>query len=148
MIVIRPIEAQDYDVWLTLWHAYIDFYEADVPEQVTQATWNRIIDQNGSITGDVAELNGEVIGFSHSVVHDATWTDTPNCYLEDLFVDSNVRGQGIGRALIDNLVSRCKIHNWSKLYWHTNEENLTARKLYDSYIEADGHVRYRLAFGK
>jgi hypothetical protein len=33
---------------------------------------------------------------------------------------------------------------WSRLYWHTRAENAAARRLYDSFVEADDFVRYRL----
>jgi hypothetical protein len=47
---------------------------------------------------------------------------------------------------LDDLVLLCKQHGWSRLYWHTNEQNKTARALYDSYVESDGHIRYRISF--
>jgi hypothetical protein len=47
---------------------------------------------------------------------------------------------------MDDLVSTCKAKGWSRLYWHTSEQNRTARALYDSYVESDGHIRYRITF--
>ena len=67
-----------------------------------------------------------------------------DCYLEDLFVDPQARGKGVGRALVDDLVVISKRHGWRGIYWHTNEDNARARKLYDSYVKSDGHIRYRL----
>jgi predicted GNAT family acetyltransferase len=61
-------------------------------------------------------------------------------------VDETARGQGIGKALLDDLVTKAKTNGWARLYWHTDEGNETARKLYDQYVEADGHVRYRMSF--
>jgi len=46
----------------------------------------------------------------------------------------------LGRALIDDLVAR----GWARLYWHTRQSNDTARRLYDTYVDADAFVRYRL----
>ena len=63
------------------------------------------------------------------------------------FYDATYRGQGIGRALIDDLIAITKANGWSRLYWHTDRDNATARKLYDTYAPEDGHVRYRLKFG-
>jgi GNAT superfamily N-acetyltransferase len=79
-----------------------------------------------------------------SVIHPGSWTLQPICYLEDLFVDPQARGRGIGRALIDDLVALARARGWSRLYWHTKASNETARRLYDRYVAADDFVRYRL----
>ncbi len=58
------------------------------------------------------------------MLHAGTWTEQPICYLEDLFVDPALRGKGIGEALIDDLIAQAKEHGWSRLYWHTRENNV------------------------
>lgn len=68
----------------------------------------------------------------------------PDCYLEDLFLDASVRRRGIGRALMEDLIRICRDKGYARLYWHTDENNATARKLYDQFVTSDGHVRYRL----
>jgi len=85
------------------------------------------------------------VGFSTAVLHEGTWTTAPTCYLEDLFVDPALRGGGVGRALIQNLIDLGRSRGWSRLYWHTQAGNATARRLYDSFVQADDFVRYRLA---
>jgi GNAT superfamily N-acetyltransferase len=40
-------------------------------------------------------------------------------YLEDFFVASDLRGRGIGRVLIEDLLQLCRQQVWSRLYWHT-----------------------------
>ncbi|OYX22644.1 MAG: hypothetical protein B7Z10_12885 [Rhodobacterales bacterium 32-66-7] len=69
---------------------------------------------------------------------------TEDCYLEDLFVSPDARGHGLGRALIDDLITLARAKGWARLYWHTNEANTRARALYDQYVQSDGHIRYRL----
>ena len=67
-----------------------------------------------------------------------------DCYLEDLFVDPAARGQGIGRALITDLIEFARNRGWKRLYWNTDASNSAARALYDQFAQDDGHVRYRL----
>jgi GNAT superfamily N-acetyltransferase len=141
--VIRPLARTDEDSWRHLWDAYVAFYEASVPEEVTRSTWRRLLEANAMI-GRVAEDRGRVVGFSASVLHDCTWTIAPVCYLEDLFVDPDARGRGIGGALIEDLVQLGRQRGWSRLYWHTRADNLAARRLYDNFAKADDFVRYRL----
>lgn len=94
-----------------------------------------------------AGVKGTVVGFAICVVHEATWSTTPTCYLEDLFVDPAARAVGVGRRLLADLVALGGERGWSSLYWHTRADNAQARTLYDRYVAADGFVRYRLAMG-
>jgi ribosomal protein S18 acetylase RimI-like enzyme len=141
--VVRPLARTDAESWRRLWEAYIEFYEASVPEEVTQSTWGRLLEAN-SMIGRVAESEGLVLGFSVSVLHESTWTTSPVCYLEDLFVHPDARGRGIGGALIEDLLRLGRQRGWSRLYWHTRADNFRARRLYDNFTQMDGFVRYRL----
>jgi GNAT superfamily N-acetyltransferase len=145
-IVIREARAEDEACFRRLWSAYLDFYQVTVAPAITSSTWSRAISPGSAIFMRVAERDGKVVGFALCLTHEGTWIDGLDCYLEDLFVDADARGKGVGRALLDDLVRLSKDKGWSRLYWHTSETNQTARKLYDSFVESDGHVRYRIAF--
>lgn len=146
-LIIRDAESRDEAPWRRLWAGYLTFYDVDVPEAVTAYTWERILDPNVPIFCRIAEHDGTVVGFAISTLHPSTWTRDLNCYLEDLFVAADARGRGVGRALIDDLLALARQRGWSRLYWHTNTGNATARRLYDQYIEADDFVRYRMVLG-
>jgi ribosomal protein S18 acetylase RimI-like enzyme len=53
-----------------------------------------------------------------------------------------LRGQGVGKQLIDWLVGEMKAHRWARLYWGTRETNYRARALYDQYTPHSGFLRY------
>lgn len=143
-LVIRDATAADEAAWRGLWDQYLAFYKVNLAEDVTAHTWARILDPSSRVAMRVAEVDGMLAGFAIHHFHDSTWVKTPDCYLEDLFLDAAYRGQGIGRALIDDLIAITKAKGWSRLYWHTDRDNARARKLYDTYAPEDGHVRYRL----
>ena len=143
-LTIRDAVETDEAAWRTLWAGYLAFYKTDVPEEVTAFTWARILDPSSRVSMRVAEEDGKLAGFAIHHYHDSTWDIAPEGYLEDLFVDETARGKGLGRTLIDDLVAISKRHGWRGIYWHTNEDNARARKLYDSYVQSDGHIRYRL----
>lgn len=143
---IRDAQPQDQADWLKLWSDYLAFYNVDLAEEVTAHTWARVMDPVSRLSMRLAILDGQTVGFAIHHFHDSTWVKAPDCYLEDLFIDETIRGKGIGRALIDDLIAISKEKGWSRLYWHTDENNQRARKLYDSYVESDGHIRYRLKF--
>jgi GNAT superfamily N-acetyltransferase len=144
-ISIRDPATVDETAWRELWSGYNAFYETTVPEAVTARTWQRILDPASPIFARLAVVNDCVAGFSISVLHEGTWVIAPICYLEDLFVAPQFRGDGLGRMLIANLVDHAKAKGWSRLYWHTRESN-PARRLYDEFGKADDFVRYRLMF--
>ncbi|NLR98625.1 GNAT family N-acetyltransferase [Rhizobium sp. P38BS-XIX] len=145
-VTIRDARPEDEARWRALWDGYLAFYRVTIAPEITDATWRRVFDPASAIFMRVAEVDGEVKGFTLCITHEGTWTLAPDCYLEDLFVDESARGHGVGRALLDDLVALCKTNGWTRLYWHTEEGNATARKLYDTYVESDGHIRYRISF--
>ncbi len=142
-LTIRRIESRDENRWRELWDGYCRFYERDLSGAVTRHTWARILDQASPVRAIVAEREGEgVIGMANYLVHENTWTLSPVCYLQDLFVDPRRRAAGVGKQLIDWLVAEMKSQGWSRLYWNTRENNYRARGLYDKYTPHSGFLRY------
>jgi GNAT superfamily N-acetyltransferase len=140
---IRKIEAGDRARWGELWDGYCRFYQVNLAGAVTEHTWKRIMDPASPVHAIVAERPGDgVIGMANYVIHENTWTLTPVCYLEDLFVDPGKRAAGIGKQLIDWLLAETKARKWSRLYWNTKETNYRARGLYDKYTAHSGFLRY------
>jgi len=148
MPLVRDIHQDDYKAWRKLWDGYTAFYNEKLPEQVTQSTWNRMFDPESSIQAHVAEEGGSLVGFAIFLMHEATWQAEPICYLEDLYVDETIRGKGVGRALIQNLIDLGHQKGWGRVYWHTDKANERARRLYDQFLPADNHVRYRVYMDK
>lgn len=143
-LAIRDPASADEADWRRLWSGYCTFYETAVPETVTAATWARMLAPGSPLFGRIAEWDGQVVGFTVSILHEGSWTTRPCCYLEDLFVAADYRGLGIARALIEDLLRLCRERGWSRLYWHTRESNREARRLYDQFTTADDFVRYRM----
>ena len=85
-----------------------------------------------------------ILQITHYSFQNSTWAETNYCYLEDLFVNPEVRGKGLGRALIDAVLEEAKKAGSERLYWNTDRTNETARKLYDSYVQESGKVQYRI----
>ena len=143
-LTIRAIEERDKVQWLKLWAGYLEFYKSTISSEQTELTWKRLINNELKMFGFVAESEEGVIGFTHCLFRPSTWTETDYCYLEDLFVDPNIRGKGIGRALINKVVELAKEKNSKRVYWTTQEFNKTARVLYDSITPVSEFVQYRL----
>lgn len=140
--VIRSAESRDERDWRGLWLAYNEFYGTALPEAVTDITWHRIIDPQFPIHAIISVEDAKLIGFANYAVQPYTWGIRPHCYLEDLFVPPKCRGKGVGGALIDHLVQLCRTEGWTELYWLTQENNETARRLYDKITPWDGYIQY------
>ncbi|MDB5469158.1 MAG: acetyltransferase family protein [Caulobacter sp.] len=140
---LRDLTAADRPAWSRLWSGYLDFYRSSVPEAVTEATFQRLLDPAWPMFALVAEQDGAAIGIVHCVLHPATWALEPYCYLEDLFVDPTVRGSGAGRALIEAVYARAETLGAARVYWLTHESNAIARALYDKVARNLGFIQYR-----
>ncbi len=141
---IRELRETDKERWLELWAGYLEFYKSNLSPEQTEFTWKRLINNEQKMHGFVAEDENGVIGFTHCLFRPSTWTKTDYCYLEDLFVDPNIRGKGVGRALMNRVIELAKEKNSKRVYWTTQEFNKTARVLYDSITSVSEFVQYRL----
>ncbi|MCW9033074.1 MAG: GNAT family N-acetyltransferase [Alphaproteobacteria bacterium] len=140
---IRPIASTDRPRWQELWQGYLDFYKATLAPEITDTLWDRLHSPEVPINGLVAEnSDGQVIGLLHYVIHLNTWNSSSICYLEDLYVDENIRGSGAGKALIEALRVEVKKQGWGRLYWMTDTKNDRARGLYDKLAKLTDYVRY------
>lgn len=142
-IKIIPLSKADYDAWLKLWQGYLIFYETRLPPSTTEKTWRNLLDSNMPIYGFGAWVDETLVGITHVVLHPNTWNTTECCYLEDLYVSESARGQGIGRALIEQVYDFADKQHCNRVYWTTQEGNTTARKLYDAIATQTDMVQYR-----
>lgn len=146
---IRPVVRQDYEQWLPLWHGYNAFYgragATALPAIVTETTWARLFDPIEPIHALVADRDGLLVGLTHYLFHRSTTAIEPICYLHDLFTSEPVRGQGIGRALIEGVYDQARMAGSRRIYWQTQATNRTAMQLYDKVAEQSGFLVYRKA---
>jgi len=143
-MILRDAESADEAAWRGLWAQYLAFYSVDLDRAITDFTWQRLMDDSATLKARLAVGPDGLLGFAIHQHHASTWVMGDDCYLEDLFVDPKARGAGVGRALIDDLMQVARVRGWKRLYWHTDQNNAQARRLYDSFVNSDGHVRYRL----
>jgi GNAT superfamily N-acetyltransferase len=144
MVRVRPIEANDEQAWLKLFRDYIVFYNATVSDEVLALTWRRLLNREDNMMALIAiDDVGMAVGIAALVFHRSTWSASWYCYLEDLFVAPEARGLGVGRALIEATYAEADRRGVSRTYWATQDDNATARKLYDRVGTLTEFVQYR-----
>lgn len=142
-VSVRPLVPDDRAAWEPLWAAYLAFYETSVPPETVDLTWSRFHDPAEPMHA-LGAFDGErLVGIVHYLFHRSTWTLGDYCYLQDLFTAEAARGRGAGRALIEAVSDRAREAGASRVYWLTQNENTTARALYDRVAANPGFTVYR-----
>ena len=83
----------------------------------------------------VAKRKGAVIGFALYYIRYSTWKGQ-RMYLEDLLVTEEMRGNGIGKLLLDKLIEECKLKKYNGLVWQVLDWNEPAINFYKKYNAA------------
>jgi GNAT superfamily N-acetyltransferase len=127
--------------WTALFRAYHAFYDRPVvPDTSLERTWAELINGN-RMHALGARIDGELVGIAHFLTHAST-TSPDVCYLQDLYTAPAARGQGVARTLIAAVCSWARDQACSRVYWHTQSGNATARRLYDKVAENRGFIQY------
>ncbi len=91
----------------------------------------------------LAWRDGAAVGLVHYIDNRSCWTSGDYCYLQDLYVAENIRGGGIGRALIEHVYAQAAAAGASRVHWLTQETNYQGRMLYDRIADRSGFIQYR-----
>lgn len=142
-IDIVPLRREDRAAWLPLWRGYQAFYKVDIPAEVSEVTWERLLDAAEPMAGALAWDGARAVGLVHCIRHRSCWTIGDYCYLQDLFVAPEARGAGVGRKLIEHAYAIAERDGCARVHWLTHETNTEAMKLYDRVAERSGFVQYR-----
>jgi GNAT superfamily N-acetyltransferase len=71
----------------------------------------------------VAEKDGRVVGFALYFLNFSTWEGSHGIYLEDLFVEPEHRGAGLGRALLAALAALARERGYARVEWSVLDWN-------------------------
>ena len=80
---------------------------------------------------DIADHDGEAVGFALWFYSVSTFEGHHGLYLEDIFVRPAARGLGAGKALLARLARRCRDEGLARLEWAVLDWNAPAIGFYD-----------------
>ena len=114
--------------------AFRDWFESETPSDGSMAASVALLIDDADTEYLLGALEGRVqpcgvcqLRFRHSV-----WTGTPDCWLEDLYVEQAARGHGVGGALVSLAYQRAIARGAERIELDTNESNTGAIALYES----------------
>jgi len=95
---------------------------------------------------EVAEADGAVVGFALWFLSFSTWTGRHGIWLEDLYVEPEHRGSGLGRALLSALARKAAENGWARVEWTVLDWNAPSLAFYRSLgaRPQDDWTTYRL----
>jgi GNAT superfamily N-acetyltransferase len=130
---IEPIAEAQFEQLLPLIAAYQRFYEVDdVDEERNRTFFARFIapSDDGLLLG--AWRNDGLLGYACLYWHFTSLVPAETVLMNDLFVVTEARGQGVGRALIEASADVARTRGAHHLEWATAPDNKTAQRLYDA----------------
>ena len=142
--MIRFLEQKDKEKWTKLYNSYADFYKVPMNTGILDTLWNWIHDKNHVVNGICFELDNKIVGIAHYRTMPRPIKGQYIGFLDDLFVEPEMRGQKIAQKLINHLKSLSKVNNWDGIRWITQSSNENAKKLYDKIANNTGFELYEL----
>src|SRR5258708_5622155 len=146
--MIRPARPDEVPTILQLIHEVAEYERA--PQEV-KATEDQIRDAlfgpGPQAFTHLAEQEAEVAGFALWFPTFSTWTGRQGLYLEDLFVRPAFRGQGHGRALLQQLARVCVERGYARFEWAVLDWNTPSIGFYRALgaVPKDDWTVFRLS---
>jgi len=131
-IRVVPLEQRHRADWDRLYAGYAEFYEVAQTPGMRDRVWSWLQDPGHESQGLVAEDGeGRAVGLAHFRAFARPLSATTGGYLDDLFVDPQMRGRRVADALIAAIAEEGRLRGWSVIRWITAENNSRARAVYD-----------------
>lgn len=136
--MIRPARPADIPVIYQLVRDLAS-YESSLPDVTgTEEDLRRaLLAEPPAVFAHVAEHDGQVGGFALWYLSFSTWEASHGIYLEDLYVRPELRGHGLGRALLAGLARICVERGYPRLEWAVLDWNTPSRGFYASLGAAE-----------
>jgi GNAT superfamily N-acetyltransferase len=141
-LLIRPAAAADLEKVLAL-YAQPEFDAGDVlPLETAKRLWQRFADYP-DYTLYVAERAADIVGsFALLVMHNLGHLGAPSAIVEDVVVAPAFQRHGIGKAMMQFALDRCREKGCYKLMLSSNAKREDAHAFYESL----GFVRHGFSF--
>lgn len=128
---IRPARAGDEGDILRLIRDLAAYErEPDAVQMTAEGLAAHLFADVPRVFAHVAEADGRIVGTAVWFLNFSTWTGQHGIYLEDLFVDPAVRGEGVARGLFRALALEAKVRGCLRIEWAVLDWNDLAKGFY------------------
>jgi GNAT superfamily N-acetyltransferase len=128
---LRPAETRDVDAITSLIRGLAEFEKLTHLLEVTpEKLALHLFGARPVVEGVVAERAGRVVAFALFFTNFSTFLAKPGLYLEDLFVEPEERGRGIGQALLEHLARLAATRGYGRFEWSVLDWNEGAIRFY------------------
>jgi len=127
---VRRAEAADADAIGRLLHDFNREFDEPTPAPPWLAGRVRRLIEDGELTVLLAGAGPD--GVAVLRFRPAIWSDALECYLAELYVVPERRGQGLGRALMEAAIELARREGADRMELGTEEDDRAARALYES----------------
>jgi GNAT superfamily N-acetyltransferase len=132
-LVIRPATPTDAALIIGLIRDLADYEKLLHAVEATEADIARdLFGPTPRVFCDIAEADGQPVGFALWFYNYSTFKGRAGIYLEDLFVRPEARGLGAGKALLKRLAQRCVDEGLGRLEWAVLDWNAPSIGFYDA----------------
>jgi GNAT superfamily N-acetyltransferase len=143
---VNRLQAGDRAEWELLYHGYATFYKTLMTDQILDTLWGWIHDDDNPFFGLIArDADGRAVGLMHCRQMPSPLRGAVVGFLDDLFVEPDVRGQGVVDVLYEALNTLGKQQGWPFIRWITAEDNYRGRAVYDRLSEKTHWITYQKA---
>lgn len=116
--MIRRIREDDVDTVVQLVYDLAEYEKAlDECHLTSEQLHKALFSESPALFGHVAEVDDRVVGMALWFLNFSTWDGVHGIYLEDLYVQPDQRGSGLGRALLAELAAECVRRGYTRLQW-------------------------------
>lgn len=127
---VRPAEPGDADAVGRLLHDFNREFDEPAPEPRWLAARVRRLLAGGDTVVLIAGAGPD--GVAVLRFREAIWSDSLECYLAELYVVPDRRGQGLGRALMVAAMGAARERGATYMDLGTSENDVAVRSLYES----------------
>lgn len=143
-IVIEAPQDSDREGWARLYRGYADFYHVPMTDEILATVWGWIHAPEHEVGGLVARRGpgGPLVGLAHFRAFARPLRGATGLFLDDLFVNPDLRGDGVGRQLLEAVAAEARNRGLGVVRWITADDNYRARGLYDQMASRTMWVTY------
>ena len=145
---IRPAAPGDEKVILGLIRELAEYEHALDEVKATAVDLQRdLFGENPKVHADVVELDGAVVGAAIWFLNYSTWQGKHGLYLEDLYIQPQHRGRGMGKAMLQHLAAKCVKLGYGRFQWWVLDWNEPSIEFYKAHgaVAMDEWTVYRVS---